>query len=672
MTIRGVGFGTATLVVTTSDGSKRATIQIKVVQDRVTGVSLPYHELEMTVGGVESNSITFTVKATQQEENAEKLTIAVSEENIVLDKNATSSPILETSVYNYNFEQVTGKTMTYEVIEGSEYLSLNPDGNKCSFEALGHGNAVVRIGIEGYDVTHEVNVKVIVPPDAVTLPEVFTERAGFVYSFSKLNPTTNEEEKLPFVANAAGENVCRDLKYSFIHENGESGDTVAVWEDGKISFRKTGKITVLVSSDSGSRIETTKSYTFDINEGYNVYSYVQLQRVALMDEYDGQPINVVVLEKPDGSALNYEYGFDLVPAAGLKAKEDQKWNWQSSDGDDLCWGEIKRQGNGLRINFVCKSVELNGNRHKIDLSQIRPITQEEINIAEASGVKWENIYAVISVLPWSEDESEEFIGSYTAKIRDLEIVGNTSMTSLEGTTSGTKPLGVTATGIAIGTSGQPKSLYYVDLSNLKLSCLDTGISMRNVVGNGLVEGVNISNCYHNGLEAGASTVRFKDMTFSSCGSAAIELVPFNSNKVGENFDQQQTITFEGYIDVENNKNNGDTKFLQNYKIGSYTVPTIINGILAQYNNNQISHMRTADGEYKFVCFTFLDFASGSPNYSVYNYPAYQAGGFINAKDLPKEGVDTTHQYIVLDVDLSTMGLGYVGTVLLYNANYVAE
>ena len=636
-----------------------------VKSDAVTDAQI---SVKATVGGVESNTITFTVKATQQELNADKFMITVSEENIVLDKNVSVSPVLTVSVYNYNLEQVTDKTITFEIVEGSEYLSLQTlinDSSSRSLEALGHGDAVIRVGIEGYEVTHDIKVKVIVPPSAVVLPEVFTERAGFIYNFSKVNPTTSAEEKLPFVAKAVGENVCTDLKYTFIHENGESGDTVAVWNDGKISFKMTGKITVLVSSDSGSRVETTKSYTFNINEGYNVYSFVELQRLGNSTEYDGQPINIVVLEKPDGSALNYEYGFDLVPSVGLKAKENQGL-------DEIFDGEIGGRGGGLRINFVCKNVEINGNMHKIDLSQIRPITKAELEGIWASNptlTEWKCHYAVISIIPWSADPDEVLIGSYTAKLRDLEIVGNASV-DFDGDTATTAPIGVTGTGIAIGSTYSTQSLYYVDISNLKLSGLDTGLSMRNVVGNGLVEKVNISNCYHNGLEAGASMVRLKDLTFASCGSAAMELTPSFSNKVGENHDQLQTITFEGYINVDNNTNNGDTKFLQNYKIGAYTVPTVINGILSQYTDDQISSIKNANGEYKFICFTFVDFATFNPNYSVYNYPAYQAGGFINAKDLPATGVDTTHQYIVLDVDLSALSLGNMGTVLLYNMNYI--
>jgi len=48
--VTGVSFGTATLIAISEDGSKIAKLLVKITQDRVTGVSLPYNELEIIVG----------------------------------------------------------------------------------------------------------------------------------------------------------------------------------------------------------------------------------------------------------------------------------------------------------------------------------------------------------------------------------------------------------------------------------------------------------------------------------------------------------------------------------------------------------------------------------------------------------------------------------------------
>ena len=69
-------------------------------------------------------------------------------------------------------------------------------------------------------------------------------------------------------------------------------------------------------------------------------------------------------------------------------------------------------------------------------------------------------------------------------------------------------------------------------------------------------------------------------------------------------------------------------------------------------------------------FIFHDAERAMINSSVADYPGYQQGGIINAKDLPTDGsVDTTHEYIMLDV---VFGENNLGSALLYNHNYVAN
>ena len=58
--IRGIAFGSARLIVKSEDGSKFATLLIKVTQDHVTGVSFTNHEIEINVG--EQKSIVAVVE----------------------------------------------------------------------------------------------------------------------------------------------------------------------------------------------------------------------------------------------------------------------------------------------------------------------------------------------------------------------------------------------------------------------------------------------------------------------------------------------------------------------------------------------------------------------------------------------------------------------------------
>ncbi|MBO7196478.1 MAG: hypothetical protein J6V80_04015 [Clostridia bacterium] len=114
--------------------------------------------------------------------------------------------------------------------------------------------------------------------------------------------------------------------------------------------------------------------------------------------------------------------------------------------------------------------------------------------------------------------------------------------------------------------------------------------------------------------------------------------------------------------------------MQNYKIaGQFTVPVILQAAFTdqanQLNNAQIAHFVNASGQIGYVTFKFHDVDTGTPNISDIIYPGFQSGGIINARDLPNDGsIDTTHEYIELDVVVA--GLGNAGKAYFYNHNYI--
>ena len=633
---------------------------LSVYADAPTGSII---RVRATCDGVESNVLEFEILPTQNEINASKFIIGLSDSKLTLDRNGTSLPKLVVNIYNLNFDAVTDCDITYTVVEGQDCLQVIDNGYNCSFNILAHGKAVVEVSTEGAVKNERVEVNVIVPPDAVSLPEVFAERAGYVYNFSKIDLQTKNVETLPFVASVKGTGVCQDLKYTFMHEDGTTGDEVAVWSDGKITFNKTGKVTVIVSSVSGSAVETTTSYSFNINEGYNVYTFGQLQRLASSSYYKGEQINIVVLEKPQSI---YNYGYDLVSEAGKKAAEDQTLQ-------DVLYGENNSRGNGQIVYFVNKSAHINGNKHKIDLSHVRHVTQEEIDsiVAKDSAFNWYYFRAIISILPWNSDPDKILSGAYEAKVYDLELVGNCPI-DYDGALYRKGALGGIHAGLNVG-DRYHDTRYYVDIKNVTASSCRNGLQIEQVAGNGLIENVYTYNCYSNGIEITSSVVRLKDIKFGLNGAAGIELAPSESSTAGEDFNQKQTITFEGEITLIDAFSNGNSKYFENYLVFGNSIPTVINGVLAQFDTTQASHMRNANGEFGFVCFTLIDFSTQEANHSQFNYPAYQQGGIINAKDLPGDGesVNTTHQYIELDVDLSFLVSGLnAGKILLYNQNYI--
>ena len=599
-------------------------------------------------GNVESNVLTFTVG-----EETETFLLMLSQNKLTVDRNGTSATLLDVEILNGKLEPVTDRTVEFEIISGAEYLSLDANGNVCTFTALGHGEAVLRVSLPGTNIFKTANIKVIVPPEAIKLPEMFVERLGHTYSFSMINPGTGEADRIPFDAVALGENACTTLKYTFVHEDGTSGDDVAVWADGKITFKKQGRVTVTVSSDSGSRNEVTNAYSFQVNVGYNVGNYTDLKNLLESDSYNGEIVNIVVTEKVTG-ANGYEYGYALVPPAALKVAEEQTWQ-------DVFWYSS--------IHAKNKNVYLNGNRHKIDGSQLRVVSRAEIDELNNLGHSVNNIGALLMISPEAADPMQIAGRQHSVKVFDLEVVGNTPI-NFDGPLSGHRPMGCYNTGLCIGNIDYDV-VYHVEVKNITASRFNVGMRFRHAVGDSSIDNLNVYNCFSNGIEVEASILNFGDLTFGKCGAAGLEMVPTNSDRAGDKMDQRQTITFAGVIDTSNNLNKGDSPYFNNYKAGDFTVPMILQGVLQQYQGTPsvIGHMMNEQGEFGFVTFIFHDFTRGTVNQSDARYPAYQQGGIINANDLPKDGsIDTTHEYILLEIKLANYGLD-LGYALLYNHNY---
>ncbi len=610
-------------------------------------------KVQAKCGEIVSNVLTFTVG----DANSAEYYINLSNSTLTVDRNGTSDAVLSADVYNYHMQPVTDKALRFEVIEGAELLALNANGNICTFTALGHGNAVVRVSVEGTNTAETVAVKVIVPPDAVKLPEVFAERQGFVYNVSMINPGTNLADRIPFAASVLGTNVCTTLKYTFAHEDGTTGNEVATWGDGKITFLKTGRVTVTVSSDSGSRNETVATYTFNVNRGYNVRNYTELKTLLESAGYHGETVNVVVTDKPVG-ATSYAYGYDLVPPTALKPAAEQTWQ-------EVMWG--------TQISVHNKNVHINGNNHKIDASELRVIPKSELDALNAQGGGLSVISALIEIQPNVADPAQIAGRQYSAKIFDLGFVGNVPVDFPAENLNGYRPWGGINTGLVIG-SADYQVVYHVEVSGITASRFNVGIRFRHAVGDATVDNLNVYNCFSNGIETEASILTFGNLTFGKCGAAGMEMVPSNSTAAGDTLNQNQRITFQGVIDTTQNLNNGQTVYFNNYNLSGVTVPQVLLGVLAPYQDKPttLSHMMNEKGEFAFVTFIFHDFSTQTPNQSEVNYPGYQTGGIIKAQDLPTDGsIDTTHEYILLEVKLADYGLD-LGYALLYNHNYVAD
>lgn len=588
-------------------------------------------------GTVESNVLEFKVISGK----SERLFISLSNSFLTVDKFAGSTTLLQATVLDAELNILTDKKVVFEVIEGSEYLEATYSNNVCSFNALGHGQATVRATIEGTNYSQTAQVNVIVPPTALQLHDVFADRVGYEYNYSKV-------DALKFPVLILGENVCESFELSFKDALGNTGDAVATYnpETQEITFVATGEVTVTATSNSGSRREASVSYTFNINEGINVYTYEQLKSTLESANYNGEIVNIVVLEKPTTDAYAYTYGYDLVPSFALKAQSEQTFASVTSE----------------RLGSICvnnKNVYINGNQHKIDLTNVRTFSNQEL-----------------TTTGWSDNQiTPALMISHTVgglqldvKLYDLTILGNCAI-DYKGDLSGKTPVGAYARGIQIGADYEVDNLlsaYYLDMQNVTVGQFNTGMRIYHVVNNGLAKNINVYNCFGNGIESYANVMTFENMTYGLCGAAGIELTPNYDDAAGTSFNQPQHVTFAGTINTTN-YTTGNSLYMQNFNAMGYSVMQILQGVFSQYSPEVLSNVRNSNGEFVFVSFIFNDLSTMELNNSIYEYKNIDGAGIVNINDLT--GVDTTHKYIEVNVVVG----GYpVGTVLVYNFNYAGK
>lgn len=650
----------ATVTWTVVEGADYATVEGTKLFIDGSAIGGTVIKVKAVSGTVESNVLTFTVKLNQEELNDNRYILSFDEDKVTLDKNGDAQ-LLTVSVYNGNFEEITDQIVDYVVLDGDDFVSVSTNNNICTLTALGHGTATVRATIRGTAISETAEVKVIVPPTAINLPEMFNERPNLEYSFSMKNPANNAAYTLPFTATAVGSKVCQDMTVTFADASGNT-ENVATYTNNGITFLKTGVVTVTVSSNSGSRVETKTTYKFNVNNGYNVSSFEELVALANNPAYTGSlPINLVVTAKPV-SATGYAYGYDIVPAVALQANQ--------------AYADVTNPDK-TSINFYNKGAIINGNRHKIDASQVRIPTSAEIDANTPAGApRFDRHGALLCIEPQYDDNNARDLATYRVELRDLTVVGNCP---IDYETTAQRPSGVYYRGILIGKTTDSDNIddqpvnYYLTTSNVNAEAFITGIRLLHVVA-GQLDNTKVDNCFMNGLEIGGSVLTLNNTTYGACGAAGIELIGEDSDKAGATRDQRQQITYAGNVTVTF-ANNNQTRYMQNYKLdvgmGPMTIHQILMGCVEAngLTNTQISHFQNANEELYYVSLAFIG-RGNCPNYTQIIYPGFQSGGIINAKDIPDGTINTTCEYIV--VDISIPGVGSLGQAYFYNHNYAGN
>lgn len=604
--------------------------KLMVKDTATTGATI---KVKAQSGNVSSNVITLNIAADAQE----NMYLSFVNEEITLDsKDDNQTQKLEVVLRNGEGQKVTNKTISFAIEEGSDLIDITPNGYTCNITIKGHGTAKVSASVEGTSIEEVAVVNVKVPPVAINLPKVFTDRMDHKYNVAVSNTG------IPFAVSVSGEKVCTQYSVKFYNSNNVEDNTLASYENNEITFKKTGLVTVKFTSLSGSKRETQTSYTFDVNDGINVFTYEQLKNTIANTSNAGKKINIIALNESDN--------YNLIPAICKLDKNSQDESEASSYG-------ISTQ----------KSLFIYGNRHGIDVSNLKHIAQKENQpIIDVNPLPGTSVYV---------------------DIHDLNLKGNCGINDdiTIDAMSGRPQSGVIYRALYIGREGfegdktTTARKVYANITNVNIEHSFVGMRISRCV-NSMVENVTVNDIYSNGVESSANTITFKNMTFGLCGAAGIEITPDESDTAGENLDQHQRVSFAGYINAQN-KNNGDTKYLSKYLTGK--VPEVISSSFSKYNGAQLKNVKGNDPtrqEFIFVSFMFNNVNEGKLNYSEVDYSNADDAGIINIEDTSETEIDTTHQFIRVQVlipevvasmlghpELKDQGFGYI---LVYNHNYI--
>lgn len=583
-------------------------------------------------GAILSNTLTFTIA----EVGASNLFLSFVNETITLDsKSLTTQPVLEVVVRNGAGAVVTDQTIQFAIEEGAGLVTMAQDGNRASFTILGHGTVKVSALINGTSIEEIATVNVIVPPTQIAGPEKYNALTK-AYSYSKI-------DDLSFEATAVGDDdlysggVCEDIVYTF-KKGVLEGDDVATYDtvSGEITFNTTGAIQVIATSNSGSRLETSKTFTFDINEGVNVSTFAEL-KTELESIFTSKVINLV-----DNMILDDK---NVTVLETIQIKVYQGFS----------------------------SLTINGNSYILDASEVvvpGMVSQHE-DIGELIDFDVRtaatNLYKDKNNVLLSEEARNVLpTKTYYLNIYDFNIKGNASVEDKDG---------CYRYGLRIGRHDY-KALYYLEMDNVSAYGFGEAAIKIEHAHNSTVKNVKVGNCYATGIAVNSSFITFKNMYYGICGATGIELSPDSSALSGANFNQPQSVEFAGTI-VSDNYNDGDTAYFRSWAGG--LVPTIITTNFGKYPGkdnvyqvNEHSNSETNKPVFVFVALIFHEFDETfnkiADNASTVNYANPDEYGIIEIAEM--KVFDNEHQYATMTVYAELGGsMITIGKILIYNQNY---
>lgn len=599
---------------------------------------------------VESNTLTFTVIPLTDTDYS----ISIVNENLTVDKYGTAQ-VIEAEIYDGN-HKVDGVDVLYQITSGSEYIDVNYETG--SVTAKGHGTATVTVSIAGTTVSETCTINSIVPPDSIFMPSDLPqdEKVKFAFGLRDYNGGSLTDSSLGFEPVIGGTNVCRDYTVEFF-ENGVKDENIAEYnsETKAITFKKTGTFTIRVTSASGSARETVYEREIFVNNGINVRTMADF--IAVMNNAEHQN---------DEQYQSVNLFADLIGFDGSAAQQT-----------------VEAIRNQTIASFGDRY--LYGNDFSIDLSNVRIITRNER--VSSGGLNVPDFMNFKGYGNWGGDglfHSDAKL--FTVEIYDLSLTGNigasTEFSKLDlpeqipsgGILDDTPANRAYRRGINIASEhgyydddNSSSTAEVFDEANAQV-CKD--LVMQNVTVSGFyigttLQGVangNITDCtftdaYASSVDTLCSQITFRDVVFGQCGVAGIELTSKYYDEAGENFDQKQTITFEGTIVCENWANGKS-----NHMAYDDTLNVFMDIVKANMPSDADARSNLLTDEAKGINWLIYVDAGDADAISDIRFNT------ASVADAPESGKDTEHIFLKKTVEYSGSPLGviYVG-----NLNYQA-
>lgn len=593
--------------------------------------------------------------------------------NIVASRDSNKSIITEAYNWNGDEMEVAANELTYEV--ANENVATVDENGRVTVK--GHGSTVVTVKY-GQDASAECVINVMVAPESIQFANINANMAKVSeIHYGKgegnyLNLGVACETKDGYTASTQA------VTYKFeAVESGVTEGLATVTENG-ISFNETGKIRVTVVSNSSvagyevsEQYEVKKSIIINVNEGVNLYTLDDLKAYQSND-YAGKPANFLA-------------GINITDDnyVGVDDQADYKYGALSFFGSRTLYG------NGNAISLLGLSSSETGKANIQDFMRFRPLGNNPLSV---------EVYDL------------DFIGNLTVQGKHID---GTDLNRTDGNTGVTDNYlsAIEISGLWVGEygAGSAKNAYVEKaiVKNVNIQGFSKALRFEHAV-SALVENVEISNCYANGIENVQSHLTVKDVTVKQVGAFAIEVssddmrgdkdpTVMPSGTAGKQYNETATIKYEGYFDCQNPNNGASTVYMT--KLGAAFGTTIATLVQAAAQNliQEISSDAAVQGELMNVLGqTMMNPTTGELNFATLvfvnpmNFQQYMDKGNtegkfcefattekINVKDLLTNCLaDKTYdisekKYLIIDLaNLPLMGMKVnLGQIILMNLAY---